>query len=52
MSRRLRLTLAILGLVIVCLSLTAVLYSLWPVDTLHDRFLLAPTFFAPPTSAP
>ncbi len=48
MSRRLRLTLAVLGLVIVCLSLTALLYALWPVDTLRDQFPLVPTLFAPP----
>ena len=49
MSRRLRLTLAILGLVIACLSLIAVLYALWPVDTLRDQFPHAPTLFVPPT---
>jgi len=49
MSRRLRLILAILGLVIACLSLIAVLYALWPVDPLRDQFPLAPTLFVPPT---
>ncbi len=48
MSRRLRLTLALLGLVIACFAVTALLYSLWPVDTLRDQLRLAPTLFAPP----
>jgi hypothetical protein len=48
MSRRLRLALALLGLVILCLAATALLYALWPVETLRDQLRLDPTLFAPP----
>jgi len=48
MSRRVRLMLALLGLVIAILSAIALIYAIWPVDTLRDQVQLAPTVFAPP----
>ena len=49
MSRRLRLTLAMVGLVIAILSASALIYAFWPVDTLRDEGHLAPTLFIAPT---
>ncbi len=48
MSRRLRLTLAVIGLIIAILAASALLYALWPVDTLRDQGHLVPSLFIPP----
>lgn len=48
MSRRLRITLILLGLIAACLSLVLITYGLIPVETLRDQATLAPTLFAPP----
>lgn len=48
MSRRVRLMLALLGLIIAALSAVVLVYAVWPVDTLRDQVQLSPTVFAPP----
>ena len=40
--------LALLGLVIAILSAIALIYAIWPVDTLRDQDHLVPTLFIPP----
>jgi hypothetical protein len=50
MSTRWRVGLAIIGLIVMGLSLAALVYALWPVESLLDRQPLAPTLFAPPQS--
>lgn len=50
MSRRLRLTLAFVGLALVFVSLLLLAYALWPIDSSIERQPLAPTLFAPPQS--
>jgi hypothetical protein len=50
MSRRLRLTLALVGLCLVALSLALLAYALWPIAINVERQPLAPTLFAPPQS--
>jgi hypothetical protein len=53
MSRRLRATLIIIGLLLVGISLAALMYALFPPAVLHDATPLAPTLFAlPPGGAP
>ena len=47
-SRRLRITLMLAGLVLVCLSLVLLAYALWPAQVLREQTTLAPTVFAPP----
>ena len=49
MSRRLRLGLAVIGLIIAILAASALLYALWPVDTLRDQGYLVPMLFVAPT---
>jgi multisubunit Na+/H+ antiporter MnhB subunit len=48
MSRSLRLSLLILGLVLLCLSLIALAYTYWPIDTAIVDATLEPTLFSPP----
>ncbi len=48
MSRRVRLTLAVIALAVVSLSLVLLAYSFWPLDSLREQLRLAPTVFAPP----
>lgn len=53
MSRRLRATLIIIGLLLVGISLAALAYALLPPATLHQAAPLAPTLLAlPPGGAP
>lgn len=48
MSRKLRLSLLILGLVLLCSSLIALAYAYWPIDTAIVGVTLEPTLFSPP----
>ncbi len=48
MSRRLRLTLLLFGLALMCCSLVALAYAFWPVEGLRVQATLAPTLFVPP----
>ena len=50
MSRRWRLALAVVGLLLVCLSLVALVYALTPVDRTREQYRPEPTLFAPPLS--
>ncbi len=50
MSSRWRVGLAVIGLVLMALSLAALAYVLWPVEPMLERQPLAPTLFAPPQS--
>lgn len=50
MSLRLRITLALAGLLLICLSLAALTYTLWPIEKTSEQFQLSPTLFAPPQS--
>jgi hypothetical protein len=48
MSHRLRVTLILLGALLILLSLAALSYALGPVTDLHEQVTLAPTLFSPP----
>jgi hypothetical protein len=48
MSLRLRLALALTGLIVVLVSLALLAYVLWPSATELEQFQPAPTLFAPP----
>jgi len=48
MSRRTRLAILILGLLLLGCSLAALAYAYWPVDTSSIQATLEPTMFAPP----
>jgi type II secretory pathway component PulL len=48
MSQRWRLTLALVGLIVVMLSLAALAYAMWPIETTSEQFRPAPTLFTPP----
>ncbi|MBI5291077.1 MAG: hypothetical protein HY872_04265 [Chloroflexi bacterium] len=50
MTPRVRVALALLGLALVALSLAALAYWLWPVQTLRQQVPVPPTLFAPPQS--
>ncbi len=50
MSPRLRLALAILGLVVIALALLALAYAAWPLESTVDQAPIAPTLFQPPQS--
>jgi hypothetical protein len=43
--------LAVIGLVMLCLSAAVLAYALWPRDVSTEQFRPAPTLFAPPESA-
>jgi TRAP-type C4-dicarboxylate transport system permease small subunit len=51
MPFRLRLILAILGLLLCLCAAAALIYAAWPVEVLRDHAPVAPTLFAPPASA-
>jgi len=51
MSLRLRIALAITGLLLICLSLAALAYTQWPIKKTSEQFQLLPTLFAPPESS-
>jgi len=48
MSRRLRLGLALFGLVILLFALLALAYAYWPLASLQEQVPIAPTLFSPP----
>lgn len=48
MSRRVRILLAIITLLLAVCSLAALIYALVPVETAHLQATLAPTLFGPP----
>lgn len=50
MSQRGRIVLAVIGLLLLCLSALALMYALSPVDKLREQFRPAPTLFVPPLS--
>ncbi len=50
MSRRWRVALAVVGLLILVLSLAALVYALTPVDRTQEQFRPEPTLFSPPQS--
>jgi hypothetical protein len=50
-SLRWRLVLAIIGLVVLCLSAAVLAYVVWPRDVSTEQFRPAPTLFAPPGAA-
>jgi len=52
MSRRVRVILVILALVLVCLGLLIVGYTLLPGQVLHEQATLVPTLFVPPQGVP
>ncbi len=48
MSRRLRLTLILVGLALVLCSLAALMYSFWPAETANLQATVEPTLFVAP----
>lgn len=50
MSSRWRVGLALIGLILMALSLAALAYALWPVESVLEQERLAPTLFVPPQS--
>ncbi len=53
MSRRMRIFLTILGLLLLAISIAALTYALIPARVLHDITPIAPTVFTlPPGGAP
>jgi hypothetical protein len=48
MSRRTRLLLTILGILLVAVSLAALAYLAWPAQSLREQAPLVPTLFVPP----
>ncbi len=48
MSFRLKIGLAVLGLVIVLISLAALIYAYWPMEVVQVGGPVSPTLFAPP----
>jgi hypothetical protein len=48
MSKQVRISLIIIGLVIVCFSIIVFGFSLWPVEIVNVHATLEPTLFAPP----
>lgn len=50
MSTRLRIYLAVAGLLLAVASLLALAYAFWPSDSATDEYLPPPTYFAPPES--
>jgi hypothetical protein len=51
MSKRVRLALAVAGVIIAAASLLALAYAWWPLDTAREQFVPPPTLFAPPAGA-
>jgi hypothetical protein len=50
MTQRTRMTLAVIGLLLILLALAALAYALWPIDLTLEQQRLPPTLFAPPQS--
>ncbi len=48
MSRNLRIGLFLFGLLLVSVSLIALAYAFWPLNTVNEQVPLPPTLFAPP----
>ena len=51
MPVRLRMVLALAGLLLLILSLAALAYVFWPLDSAREQIPIAPTLFSPPASA-
>ena len=51
MPLRLRILLAILGLMVCLCAASALVYVLWPTETVREVTPVAPTLFAPPAAA-
>jgi len=47
-SRRFRIVILVIGLALVCCSLAALTYALWPADIAGLQTTLEPTLFTPP----
>ena len=50
-SQRWRVTLAIVGLILVFASVVALAYAFWPIESVREQTPIEPTLFAPPQSA-
>ena len=48
MSRRMRIVLAVIGTVLVLLSLVVLAYAVWPGSTTREQYRLSPTVFVQP----
>jgi len=48
MLSQLRILIIILGLILICLSLIALGFAIWPIDISNVQSTLEPTLFAPP----
>jgi hypothetical protein len=48
MSRRWRLTIALIGLLILLFAGLALVYAYWPGSSLQEQVPIAPTLFIPP----
>jgi hypothetical protein len=48
MTRNLRLTLFVIGVVVVVCSLSALIYAYWPTGVLNEQSTVVPTLFSPP----
>jgi len=48
MSRSVRISLILLGLLIICCSLAILIYAAWPVDSQNLQATLEPTLFISP----
>jgi hypothetical protein len=51
MSPRLRIVLAVVGVIIILCSLVTLAFAFGPIQHLSDQATVAPTMFAPPQSA-
>jgi hypothetical protein len=51
MSRKVRIVLALAGLLLVCVSLCGLAYVFVPLNPVTDRATIAPTLFGPPQSS-
>ena len=50
-SHRIRIALALAGLIVIILSLVALAYAFWPIEPTSEQFLPDPTLLVPPQSA-
>ena len=51
-SRGLKLTLVILGMILFLVALSALIYSLSPISIVHEQATVAPTLFVQPLVTP
>jgi hypothetical protein len=52
LSRGLKLTLIILGMILFLVALSALIYALSPVNLVHEQATVAPTLFVQPLVTP